>query len=333
MQLNARIKHKRDTASNWTTKNPTPLDGEVIIVETIDGNTRVKVGDGSTAYNNLPFMNEDLTIQVSENTSNITTLTNTKVTGVNSATSGNVVIFDGNGGRLIKDSGKSLDSYLPLGGGKMSGGISWGDTTLVGSNGSLTWGGDNIVRSINGLNADTSGNVNVLIPPAYVLPTATSSVIGGVKVGSNITNTDGKISLSKSNVTSALGYTPVKSVNGSTVDSNGNVSVSSSGPAASSSTMGGIKPASAWVKILESTSNIGTYSYTATKNCFVCAYNMGGTNNMTVMASIGGVTVFRDYGHHNDGNNSYPMFYLSKGQTITLTQNSAKLHFSVLYLE
>lgn len=125
----------------------------------------------------------------------------------------------------------------------------------------------------------------------------------------------------------------VRSVNGTNADANGNVSVSSSVPAASSSRMGGIKPASAWKKILESTSNIGTYSYTATKNCFVCAYNMGGTNNMTVMASIGGVTVFRDYGHHNDGNNSYPMFYLSKGQTITLTQNSAKLHFSVLDLE
>ena len=42
----------------------------------------------------------------------------------------------------------------------------------------------------------------------YSLPTATSSVLGGVKVGSNITNSSGTISLSKANVTSALGYTP-----------------------------------------------------------------------------------------------------------------------------
>lgn len=42
----------------------------------------------------------------------------------------------------------------------------------------------------------------------YSLPTATSSVLGGVKVGSNITNSNGTISLSKANVTSALGYTP-----------------------------------------------------------------------------------------------------------------------------
>ena len=43
---------------------------------------------------------------------------------------------------------------------------------------------------------------------AYSLPTATSTVLGGVKVGSNITLSSGVISLTKSNVTTALGYTP-----------------------------------------------------------------------------------------------------------------------------
>ncbi len=42
----------------------------------------------------------------------------------------------------------------------------------------------------------------------YTLPAATSTVLGGVKTGSNITNTNGTISLSKQNVVSALGYTP-----------------------------------------------------------------------------------------------------------------------------
>lgn len=37
---------------------------------------------------------------------------------------------------------------------------------------------------------------------------ATSSNLGLVKVGSNITNSSGTISLTKANVTSALGYTP-----------------------------------------------------------------------------------------------------------------------------
>lgn len=43
---------------------------------------------------------------------------------------------------------------------------------------------------------------------AYSLPAATSSTLGGVKVGSNITNSSGTISLTKENVTAALGYTP-----------------------------------------------------------------------------------------------------------------------------
>ena len=42
----------------------------------------------------------------------------------------------------------------------------------------------------------------------YTLPTASSSVLGGVKIGSNITLSSGVISLTKDNVTSALGYTP-----------------------------------------------------------------------------------------------------------------------------
>lgn len=42
----------------------------------------------------------------------------------------------------------------------------------------------------------------------YTLPAATSSVLGGVKVGSNITVNSGTISLTKANVTNALGYTP-----------------------------------------------------------------------------------------------------------------------------
>lgn len=42
----------------------------------------------------------------------------------------------------------------------------------------------------------------------YTLPKASSSVLGGVKTGSNITNTDGTISITKANVTSALGVDP-----------------------------------------------------------------------------------------------------------------------------
>lgn len=65
-----------------------------------------------------------------------------------------------------------------------------------------------------------SGNYNDLsnkptIPAAYTLPNATSSTLGGVKVGSNISVSSGTISLAKSNVTSALGYTPATTNNAS----------------------------------------------------------------------------------------------------------------------
>ena len=58
-----------------------------------------------------------------------------------------------------------------------------------------------------------SGSYNDLtnkptIPSAYTLPAASSSVMGGVKVGNNISVTSGTISVTKNNVTSALGYTP-----------------------------------------------------------------------------------------------------------------------------
>lgn len=56
-----------------------------------------------------------------------------------------------------------------------------------------------------------SGNATIALTDnntVYTLPAATSSTLGGVKVGSNITNSSGTISLTKANVTAALGYTP-----------------------------------------------------------------------------------------------------------------------------
>lgn len=42
----------------------------------------------------------------------------------------------------------------------------------------------------------------------YVLPVASNTVLGGVKIGANLTNSSGTISLTKTNIVSALGYTP-----------------------------------------------------------------------------------------------------------------------------
>lgn len=65
-----------------------------------------------------------------------------------------------------------------------------------------------------------SGSYNDLsnkptIPSAYTLPNATSSILGGVKIGNNISVSNGTISIAKSNVTSALGYTPATTNNAS----------------------------------------------------------------------------------------------------------------------
>lgn len=61
---------------------------------------------------------------------------------------------------------------------------------------------------------------------SYTLPTATSSVLGGVKVGSNITVSSGTISLTKANVTAALGYTPPTSDTNTTYSAGTGISLS-----------------------------------------------------------------------------------------------------------
>ena len=85
-------------------------------------------------------------------------------------------------------------------------------------------------------NAKSAGTLNsnqIYMTPAssstYTLPTATGSTLGGVKIGSNITVSNGTISISKTNVTNALGYTPP------TTDTKYTL------PTATSSTLGGVK--------------------------------------------------------------------------------------------
>ena len=57
-ELKTRIRHKRDTSSNWTTNDPKLLNGEIIIVDTADGRVRTKTGDGNKTYTQLPFDDE-----------------------------------------------------------------------------------------------------------------------------------------------------------------------------------------------------------------------------------------------------------------------------------
>ena len=51
--ISGKIQFRRDTAANWTSKNPTLLAGELgYETDTHKG----KVGDGSTAWKNLPYV-------------------------------------------------------------------------------------------------------------------------------------------------------------------------------------------------------------------------------------------------------------------------------------
>lgn len=65
----------------------------------------------------------------------------------------------------------------------------------------------------------------------YSLPTATSDVLGGVKTGSNITNSSGTISITKANVVAALGYTPPTTDTNTTYSAGSNGGLSLSGTA------------------------------------------------------------------------------------------------------
>lgn len=98
-------------------------------------------------------------------------------------------------------------------------------------------------------NAGTLNANQIYMTPAssgstYTLPAATGSTLGGVKIGSNITVSSGTISISKTNVTNALGYTPPMTDTKYTL------------PTASAWTLGGVKIGS------NITENSGTISLT-----------------------------------------------------------------------
>lgn len=64
------------------------------------------------------------------------------------------------------------------------------------------------------ISADTTNDTITIsaTDTVYTLPAATDTTLGGVKIGNNITNTEeGVISVTSTNVTTALGYTPIDS--------------------------------------------------------------------------------------------------------------------------
>lgn len=126
------------------------------------------------------------------------------VTGPTSSTNAHVAVFNGATGKIIKDSGFTIAKSVP------SDAI-FTDTTYsvaTASKEGLMSAADK--KKLDGI----TGNGD------YILPAATSSTLGGVKIGSNITNSSGTISVTKQNVTDALGYTPLQTASDTKVTQN-----------------------------------------------------------------------------------------------------------------
>lgn len=141
------------------------------------------------------------------------------VNGVTPDGSGNVTISVSGGG------GSGGNYTLPTASGSTLGGVKVGSGLTINTSGVLS--ADVTASTLTAYAKTTdlsavakSGSYNDLsnkptIPSAYTLPNATSSALGGVKVGGNISVSNGTISVTKSNITSALGYTPATTNNAS----------------------------------------------------------------------------------------------------------------------
>ena len=125
----------------------------------------------------------------------------------------------------------------------------------------------------------------------YALPEATTSTLGGVKTGDNITNTNGTISIASKNVTDALGYTPIDSElkganNGvATLDENGKV-LSTQLPTVDS-------------VVTENSDNTvkssGIYEYVNSSISTNTAYFRGTFDNIDALNAYSGTKTLNDY--------------------------------------
>lgn len=142
------------------------------------------------------------------------------VNGADPDSSGNVTISVSGGG-----SSGGGNYTLPTASSSTLGGVKVGSGLTINTSGVLS--ADVTASTLTAYAKTTdlsavakSGSYNDLsnkptIPSAYTLPNATSSILGGVKIGNNISVSNGTISIAKSNVTSALGYTPATTNNAS----------------------------------------------------------------------------------------------------------------------
>lgn len=175
-----KIQLRRDTASNWSTNNPTPSVGEPCF-ETDTG--KLKIGDGITAYNSLPYQggtsDAAVTTDTAQTISGKKTFTNDVVinqwnNNISPIRETHIDLSNGNGNTFISAGGtdKVFGMYT-----KSDEGIQLCADGLDYTKGlsikpsSLTF--KNSDGTVTDLLAGGSGDI----------PVATSDVLGGVKLG------------------------------------------------------------------------------------------------------------------------------------------------------
>lgn len=183
----------------WTVGN---LAGDERLVFSYDTDTNFDAGNNSSNQTYLPIGNSSQEIITS------TTIGSQSVNHANTAGS---VAWNNVSGR--PSSMPASDVYAWA---KASSKPSYSWSEISGRPTIPSVGNGTVTITQNGATKGTftlnqSGNTTIALTDnntVYSLPAATSSALGGVKVGSNITNSSGTISLTKANVTAALGYTP-----------------------------------------------------------------------------------------------------------------------------
>lgn len=92
--IQATVKNRTDTAANWTQKNPVLAEGEIIVVQTSAGETRLKIGDGVKTFTQLPYTDEQIynnvVTSVNGQTGDITLSNDSKSLGLASAAVGQI---------------------------------------------------------------------------------------------------------------------------------------------------------------------------------------------------------------------------------------------------
>lgn len=59
MEVKAKIKNRIDTLENWETENPILENGEIALVKVSDERMIIKIGNGSSSFNDLPYVSQN----------------------------------------------------------------------------------------------------------------------------------------------------------------------------------------------------------------------------------------------------------------------------------